>query len=113
MSKLESNIERNEKDFSRTWNIGISIRLIKSNLNNFNKHVPGEITYGPSSKGRSKRFSDLFFYNRKLGTAALFTTDGQGNITLVKEYNNLKEWDIAIAGRFTYHDLSDLFFYNR
>jgi hypothetical protein len=56
------------------------------------------IVPGRFSEGVHALFSDLFFYDRKNGTARFYRTDGNGNIDLLKQHTGLQDWDIIVPG---------------
>jgi|SRR5215211_5929444 len=87
----------------------ISSRFTNQHKKDYEKHVPGEIE--STSKGNDvTKYSDLFAYNRSSGTAAIYATDGLGNLSLIKEHSQWsnRPWDIITSGKFSSHDYSDL-----
>ncbi len=69
--------------------------------------VPGNFGGGPHT--------DLLFYDRSQGTVEIYTTDGQGNIALLKAYSGTwgKNWDLVVPGTFSGGAYTDLLFYDR
>jgi hypothetical protein len=56
---------------------------------------------------------DLLFYDRAAGQGEFYTTDGQGNLTPLRQYNWRTTWDMIIPGNFGGDSRTDLLFYDR
>ncbi len=55
----------------------------------------------PGRFGGVGPFSDLLFYDQNAGVAEIYSTDGQGNITLMNSYGDWDtEWDLIVPGNF-------------
>ena len=81
----------------------------------YSKHMPGELENSLINKSPIPIYSDLFTYNRSTGVASIYSTDGRGNLSLVKEHTewSTKKWDSIVPGKFSSNSYSDLFTYNR
>ena len=67
--------------------------------------MPGNLSGG--------QFADLLFYDPSAGVGEFYTTDGQGNISLLKSYNNWRpSWSVIMAGNLTGGQFDDLLFYD-
>jgi hypothetical protein len=99
-------------NWSKTWDIIIPGKFV-INRRKYQKHVPGELQV---SKKIIKylNYAGLFVYDKSSGSVAFFSTDGLGNLSVIKEYKNWsKTWDIIIPGKFSSSYYSDLFFYDK
>jgi hypothetical protein len=63
--------------------------------------------------GRSGYFRDLLFYDRAAGEGEFYTTDGYGNLQLLKKYTGWrKSWSIIVPTE-QHGNSTDLLFYDR
>jgi hypothetical protein len=56
--------------------------------------------------------SDLFFYDPARGEGAFYTSDGLGNLTLLRAHSGLRTNNIVVAGEFGGGATTDLLFYD-
>jgi hypothetical protein len=67
----------------------------------------------PGNFGGSE-FTDLLYYDPKVGEGEFYTTDGKGNIQLLKKHTGWrKTWSRILAGNYDSGGYSDLLFYDR
>ncbi len=72
----------------------------------------------PGNFGGNDSWTDLLFYDRATGQGEFHTTDGQGNLTLLRQHTWRTTWDMIIPG-FNFGsasfaaDWTDLLFYDR
>ena len=97
--------------FTLTADGDIRTQRMHSDLNtSWSLIVPGNFTGTP--------FTDFFCYDRNggrngRGYGAFFSNDGNGNLTLLREYDNMDPtWTIILAGNFNGRGYDDLFFYS-
>lgn len=58
--------------------------------------------------------TDFLFYDSYRGYAEIYTSQGGGNLSLVKKYTGWrKSWNIIVAGQYGGDGLTDLMFYDR
>ncbi len=66
--------------------------------------VPG--TFGGNT------YTDLLFYDATVGEGEFYTTDGNGNISLLKKYTGWRQsWQSILPGTFGGNIYTDLLFY--
>ena len=58
-------------------------------------------------------FVDLLFYDPSLGEGEIYTSDGKGNLSLLKKYSGWrKTWQLIVTGNFGGNSFADLLFYD-
>ena len=59
-------------------------------------------------------YNDLFLYDREIGKALFVSTDGNGNISTIKEYTDWrKTWTEIVPGNFDGDNITDLLLYDK
>ncbi|SLM27708.1 exported hypothetical protein [Desulfamplus magnetovallimortis] len=57
--------------------------------------------------------TDLLLYKKNGGKGDFYSTNGFGNMQLMKSYSGWKDWDIIVPGDFTGDGFTDLLFFKR
>lgn len=71
------------------------------------------IVPGNFSNADNQYADDLLFYDASTGEAEMYTTDGEGNLSLLKSYSGWrKTWSIIVPGKFGGNRYTDLLFYD-